>query len=86
MRGTFNKIAAIGAAMAGAVMASTELVRNERIDSTRLDYCRGKNVPDGQPYRGTAGMARGTKVRGTRNVQRAALKRRNKIRARKACR
>lgn len=49
-------------------------------------YQLGGAVHGGQPYRGSAGMAHGSKTRGNRAVRRSALKTRNVRRHRAACR
>jgi hypothetical protein len=72
--------AALATALAAMGMAATRSV------SADVAYQQGGAVQGGQPFRGTAGMARGTKTRGNRAVQRAARKARNVRRHRAACR
>lgn len=80
--------AALMAGIAAATSAAAAAVgaASPRILNTREAYQLGMRMRGGQPWRGTAGMAYGSKVRGNRNVQRAAAKTRNQARHRKACR
>lgn len=81
MRGRSTLMAVAAMAMASAGIAAD--VGQRAVVDTRYGRERGTS---GQPYRGTAGMAIGSKTRGTKKVQRAATKKRNKARYRAACR
>lgn len=83
MRKNLGLMAAAALAAAGAATTAASVVRPT---SPRAAYGAGFNVDGGQPYRGTAGMAHGTKTRGNRAVVRAAAKKRNQQRHRQACR